>query len=131
MKKLAFDVWLGRSNVQEIVLREPVSQGGDLITGLSSITTIEVDVENVGAFSSDDWPNDIWWADSETRVVKVDGDEQDDVGDVVKLRLGLPFNASGVTAGEYNACLVGKDSDAVSGTVYADNLLITVIGCCT
>jgi len=131
MKILAFDVWLGRSNVQEVVLRNPESQGGDLITGLSSITTVELDVENVGAFSSDDWPDDIWWADSETRAVKVDGAEQDYVGDVVKLRLGLPFSASGVAAGEYNACLVGMDSEAISGTVYADNLVLTVKGNCS
>jgi hypothetical protein len=130
MRTLPFDVWLGRSNVQEIVLREPVSQGGDLVTGLSSITAVEVDISSIGAFSSDDWPDEIWWTDSVDRTVIVDGNEQDYTGDVVKLRLGLPFQASGVVPGDYEACLVGYDSDAVSGTVYADNLLITVIGGC-
>lgn len=128
--KLKFDIWLDRANIQELVLRLPTAQGGTAITDLSDKTRI---VFTVGGYQvdSDDASTAIWWDDSETRTITIDGAEESFTGDVLKLQVGPELSTAGLTAGDYeNCCLVVYDAAHTEGAVYADDIEISAIDVC-
>jgi len=127
---LKFDIWLDRANIQELVMQQPESQGSALITDLSAFTRM---VFMIGGYQVDSAtaPTAIWWDDSETRTVTVDGGAQAFTGDVVKLQVGPELSTAGLTAGEYeNCCLVVYDTDHTEGAVYADDIEVDAITVC-
>lgn len=128
--QLTFKMFLDRANIQEMVLRLPDSQGGTAITDLSYITRV---VFIVGGYSVDSStaPTAIWWTDSETRTVTIDGAESSFTGDVLKIQAGPELATAGLTAGEYDeCCLVIYDTDHTEGAVYADNIIVDASSTC-
>jgi len=129
-RQLCFDIWLDRANIQEIVLRLPKAQGGTAITDLSDKTRV---VFTVGGYQVDSATaaTAIWWGDSETRTITINGAESSFTGDVLKLQVGPELSTAGLTVGEYeNCCLVIYDTDHTEGAVYSDNILVNAISVC-
>jgi len=127
---LKFDIWLDRANIQELVLRLPKAQGGTAITDLSDKTRV---VFTAGGYQvdSDDDPTAIWWDDSETRTITIDGAESAFTGEVLKLQVGPELATAGLTAGTYeNCCLIIYDTNHTEGAVYADDIEIDAISVC-
>jgi len=124
------DIWLDRANIQELVVREPDAQGGSLVTDLTSITRV---VFTVGGYQVDSATaaTAIWWDDSVTRTVPVDGADTSFTGEILKLQVGPELSTAGLTAGSYeDCCLVFYDADHVEGAVYADDIEIEAIDVC-
>jgi len=128
--RIVFDIFLDRANIQELVIRLPPAQGGTLVTDLSGTTRA---VFTVGGYSVDSAtaPTAIWWDDSETRTVTVDGADESFTGDVLKIQAGPELSTAGLTAGEYeDCCLVLYDSDHTEGAVYSDSIIVNAIDVC-
>lgn len=127
---IKFDIFLDRANIQELVLQSPASQGGAAITDLSDKTRM---VFTAGGYQVDSAvaATAIWWSDSETRTISINGADTSFTGDVVKLQVGPELSTAGLTAGEYeNCCLVVYDSDHTEGAVYADDIEVDAISVC-
>lgn len=87
-------------------------------------------VLTVGGYSVDSAtaPTAIWWDDSETRTVPVDGVDQSFTGDIVKLQVGPELALTALATGVHkDGSLVAYDADHVEGAVVADSLRITVV----
>jgi len=128
--QIKMDIWLDRANIQELVVREPDAQGGSLVTDLTSITRV---VFTVGGYQVDSATaaTAIWWDDSVTRTVPVDGADTSFTGEILKLQVGPELSTAGLTAGSYeDCCLVFYDADHVEGAVYADDIEIEAIDVC-
>jgi len=128
--QIKFDIWLDRANIQELVVLLPASQGGTAVTDLSATTRI---VLTVGGYQVDsaESATAIWWDDSETRTITIDGADSSFTGDVVKLQVGPELSTAGLTAGSYeDCCLVFYDANHVEGAVYADDIEIEAINVC-
>lgn len=127
---LKFDIWLDRANIIELVLRLPTAQGGTAITDLSDKTRM---IFTAGGYSVDSATaaTAIWWSDSETRTITIDGADSSFTGHVVKLQVGPELSTAGLTAGTYeNCCLVVYDTDHTEGAVYADDIEVEAISVC-
>lgn len=98
MPAIAIEVFNGRANHDEFVLQDI---DGNLMDDLSDITRVIVSIgsEVVDSNSS---PNAIWWTDSETRTIYVNGVNTTYTGDVLKLKLG----SEGLTAGTNTGCCI-------------------------
>lgn len=123
-------IWLDRANIQELVVREPTPQGGSLVTDLTSITRI---VFTAGGYQVDSAVSAtaIWWDDSVTRTVPVDGADTAFTGEIIKLQVGPELSTAGLTAGTYdNCCLIIYDTDHTEGAVYADNIEVEALSVC-
>ena len=128
--QLTFTMHLDRANIQELVIRDPDSQGGAAKTDLSYITRA---IFTVGGYSvdSDTDATAIWWTDSETRTITIDGAEESFTGDVLKIQAGPEFSTAGLTAGEYSeCCLTIYDTDHAEGAVYTDDIWVEVKSSC-
>lgn len=128
--QLSFKIFLDRANIQELVLQLPDSQGGTAITSLSHITRV---VFIVGGYSIDSATaaTAIWWTDTETRTITINGAEESFTGELLKLQVGPELSTAGLTAGEYeDCCLVIYDADHTEGAVYADNIIVDASSTC-
>ena len=125
-----FKIYLDRSNIQELVLRAPNSQGGAAITDLTQISRV---IFSVGGYSvdSDTSPTAIWWNDTVTRTITVDGAEESFTGQALKLQVGPELSTAGLTAGEYDeCCLVIYDADHPEGSVYSSHIVVDASSTC-
>ncbi len=128
--RIKFKIWLDRANIQELVVQLPESQGGTAVTDLSYITRI---VFIVGGYQVDSSvaPTAIWWDDSETRTITINGADESFTGHIIKLQVGPEFSTAGLTAGEYeDCCLVIYDATHVEGASYADDIEVEAVNVC-
>ena len=125
-----FKMFLDRANIQELILRAPTSQGGALLTDLTHVTQVDL-IVNGYTIDSSVSPTAIWWDDTVTRTVTVDGADQSFTGNAVKIQAGPELSTAGLTAGEYDdCCLVIYDTSHTEGTVFADNIIVDASSSC-
>ena len=124
MARIKATVYSNRDNVIEFVLRDVQ---GTLVTSLAAVTRAVAVIGSTAIDSSVD-ADAIWWDDTETRTLSIDGEDTAFTGHVLKLRLGH----SGLAAGKYTGCcLILFDADENDdGTTWADDMELTVKTVC-
>ena len=124
MARIKATVYSNRDNVIELVLR---NVQGTLVTSLAAVTRAVAVIGSTAIDSGVD-ADAIWWDDTETRTLSIDGEDTAFTGQVLKMRLGH----SGLAAGKYTGCcLILFDADENDdGTTWADDMELTVKTVC-
>ena len=124
MARIKATVWANRDNVIELVLRDVQ---GTLVTSLAAVTRAVAVIGSTAIDSAVD-ATAIWWTDTETRTLSIDGEDVAFTGAVLKMRLGH----SGLAAGKYTGCclILFDADDNDDGTTWADDMEITVKSVC-